>query len=386
MGLTGPKSAIVVKEKKSFLELIFEQIRVANKKYGCSIPLVLMNSFNTEAETKKTCAAAPDLDIICFNQNQFPRLDRATLLPIAKDKNDEPSRFYPPGHGDIYDSLLGSGTLEKLKQKGVEMIFISNVDNLGATLDPRLLVRFNKSGSDVMTEQTPKTPLDVKGGTVIHYGSSASDAKAYKLLEGAQVPPQYINEFKSVRKFSLFNANNIWVRLSFLEKALHEGKLQLDVISNPKVVDGHPIMQLETACGSIVSCSEHVDVINVPRVRFIPTKSCADLALIMSSFYEWDKETGCLVISHKRNFTNVPVMSLGPCFAKLPDLKLHMPSIPAMDQLESLTVVGDVRFGANVELKGNVVIIADEGKTLYIPPGSVIDNVTITGCLRICPR
>jgi UTP--glucose-1-phosphate uridylyltransferase len=44
-------------------------------------------------------------------------------------------RWYPPGHGDLYESLYNSGVLDKLLDKGKEIIFISNIDNLGATVD-----------------------------------------------------------------------------------------------------------------------------------------------------------------------------------------------------------------------------------------------------------
>ena len=387
MGLTGPKSSIIVKEKKSFLQLIFDQVRVLNKTFNCSVPLVLMNSFNTEAETKKFVAEAKDIDIICFNQHQFPRLDRETFLPMAQSK-DAPGQFwYPPGHGDIFDSMLTSGTLDELRKRGIEMIFISNVDNLGANLSTKLLVHLNKSNNDVMIELTAKTPADVKGGTIIRYKfDNPTPEKVFKDLEIAQVPPQYVSEFKSLRKFSLFNTLNLWVRLPFVEEALKNGRLQLDVIQNPKVMDGHPVLQLETAAGSIVSCSARVDVVEVPRIRFIPTKTCADLSLVMSNFYIWDPETGTLQINPKRTFSSLPVISLGQGYSKLPEFRLRMPSIPAMDQLESLTVVGDVRFGAGVELRGNVVIVAEEGKTLFIPPGSIIDNVTVTGSLLFHPR
>ena len=376
-----------MKEKKNFLQLIFEQVRVLNKTYGISVPLVLMCSFNTETETKKLVATAPDLDIICFNQHQFPRLDKTTLLPMAESKEAPGQYWYPPGHGDIFDSMYTSGVLDQLRSRGIEMIFISNVDNLGANLSPKLLVHLNKTPSDVMIELTRKTPADVKGGTIIRYKyDNPTPEKVFKDLEIAQVPPQYVSEFKSLRKFSLFNTLNLWVRLPFVAESLQAGRLQLDVIQNPKTMDGHPVLQLETAAGSIVSCSAKVDVVEVPRIRFIPTKTCADLSLVMSSFYQWDAESGTLKINPKRTFGSIPVISLGPAYGKLPDFHMRMPSVPAMDQLESLTVVGDVRFGANCELRGNVVIVADEGKTLFIPPGSVIDNCTITGSLRMIPR
>lgn len=48
-------------------------------------------------------------------------------------------RWYPPGHGDTYQSFYNSGLLDKFLSKGKEIVFISNIDNLGATVDLSIL-------------------------------------------------------------------------------------------------------------------------------------------------------------------------------------------------------------------------------------------------------
>ena len=58
----------------------------------------------------------------------------------------------PPGHGDIYPSLLGSGFLDRLLSKGVKYLFVSNSDNLGATLDVDLLAYFAKTDKAFIME------------------------------------------------------------------------------------------------------------------------------------------------------------------------------------------------------------------------------------------
>ena len=45
----------------------------------------------------------------------------------------------PPGHGDIYRSFYNSGLLQKLIDEGKEFMFVSNIDNLGATVDINIL-------------------------------------------------------------------------------------------------------------------------------------------------------------------------------------------------------------------------------------------------------
>ena len=44
----------------------------------------------------------------------------------------------PPGHGDLYPAMVGSGTLDALIAKGFKYMFVSNSDNLGATMDLKL--------------------------------------------------------------------------------------------------------------------------------------------------------------------------------------------------------------------------------------------------------
>ena len=58
----------------------------------------------------------------------------------------------PPGHGDIYPSLLGSGFLDSLIQDGIKYLFVSNSDNLGATLDLDLLAYFASENKPFLME------------------------------------------------------------------------------------------------------------------------------------------------------------------------------------------------------------------------------------------
>lgn len=55
-----------------------------NNTYGCSVPLVLMNSFNTHDETQKTLRkySACNVMIHCFNQSCHPRIVKESLLPL----------------------------------------------------------------------------------------------------------------------------------------------------------------------------------------------------------------------------------------------------------------------------------------------------------------
>ena len=91
MGCNGPKSAITVRDGLTFLDITVQQIEELNKKYDTNVPLVLMNSFNTDEETHKLIQkyGKVRVEILTFNQSCFPRINKETLLPIAKDVNIE---------------------------------------------------------------------------------------------------------------------------------------------------------------------------------------------------------------------------------------------------------------------------------------------------------
>lgn len=108
-----------------------------NSQHNVDVPLVLMNSFNTDDETKRIIQkyAGHKIQLLTFNQSRFPRISKDSLLPVPKSPNSEVSDWYPPGHGDLFEALANSGTLDELISQGKEYLFVSNVDNLGATVD-----------------------------------------------------------------------------------------------------------------------------------------------------------------------------------------------------------------------------------------------------------
>ncbi len=113
--------------------------------------------------------------IFTFNQSRYPRIDRDSLTPIAKRCNsvEDMEAWYPPGHGDFYLSFCNSGLLDQFLLEGREYCFISNVDNLGATVDLNILNLLLNPGTgrkaEFVMEVTDKTKADVKGGTLMQY-------------------------------------------------------------------------------------------------------------------------------------------------------------------------------------------------------------------------
>lgn len=379
MGCVGPKSAITVRDGMNFLDLTVKQLEVLNEEFSTNVPLFLMNSFNTDSATKniiKKYGQEP-LTIKTFNQSRYPRIGKESFLPIPSSPIGEKESWYPPGHGDFFYSLQNSGMLDSLINDGKEWIFVSNIDNLGATVDTAIFDHVVKSGSDYVMELTNKTKADVKGGTLINYEGSA------RLLEIAQVPTEFKSEFTSIKKFQIFNTNNVWISLKAIKELLSQGPIDLDIIANKKVLEtsGESVIQLETAIGSAIAKFSKSHGINVPRSRFLPVKNCSDLFLLQSDLYSLS--SGRLFLNPEKPFSNVPIVKLGDHFKRVPNFLSRFSGSPKITELDHLTVTGDVTFGKNVTLIGTVIIVANHGDRIDIPSGTVLEDKVVSGNLRI---
>jgi len=111
-----------------------------------------------------------------FMQHCYPRISKDSLLPVATEgfSPDTKHLWYPPGHGDIYASLFRSGLLENLINQGKEYIFISNIDNLSATVDMKVLYHLMNHDTEFCMEVVPKTRADTVGGTLVEYKGQVS--------------------------------------------------------------------------------------------------------------------------------------------------------------------------------------------------------------------
>lgn len=195
---------------------------------------------------------------------------------------------------------------------------------MGATVDLDILNLCLSENQEFIMEVTDKTRADVKGGTLIQYQGKL------RLLEVAQVPKDHEEDFKSVKKFNVFNTNNLWISLPgkkctssiplctiliffpclAVKRVLEENTLDMEVIVNPKSLDGGVnVLQLETAVGAAMKCFDNCLGINVPRSRFLPVKKSSDLLLIMSNLYSLKQ--GSLAMSPDRMFQSTPLVKLG---------------------------------------------------------------------------
>lgn len=86
MGLAKAKNLLEVRDGLTFLDIIARQVLAARQRHGVRLPLLFMNSFRTEADTRRALEAYPQLAVpglpLCFLQNQEPKLRVDDLTPI----------------------------------------------------------------------------------------------------------------------------------------------------------------------------------------------------------------------------------------------------------------------------------------------------------------
>lgn len=363
MGLEKAKSLIPIKENKSFLAVIADQIRFIRNKFGIEIPLLFMDSYNTkeDSQTELKRIGFSQKITSTFLQNKVPRLTAKDLFPIKTPNEKED--WCPPGHGDIYFTLVESGILDQLLDQGFEIAFLSNGDNLGATVDPHIVSFLLKENIDFAMEMTPKTLADKKGGAIYR---KLVDQKftGYELLETAQVPKDKEHEFSGLGKFRTFSTNNLWINLKSLKKRFAAGDFSLSLIVNPKTVNGEDILQLETAMGSAVGNFPKFKGIIIPRDRFAPVKKTEDYLIRRSDAYVLNEDMS-LSMSQARKSANLGEMLVSlddTYYKKIKQFDQLLQVYPSLVYCEELIVEGEIEFDAEIEVKGKVSFINQSGK------------------------
>lgn len=372
MGLSGPKSLLVVKDGRSFLDVIATQVLALRERYGARLPLLLMNSASTREPTLEVLNGYDGLrdqdTPLDFLQGREPKLRADDLTPV--EYPDDPDlEWCPPGHGDLYTALAASGTLDTLLDAGLRWAFVSNSDNLGALADVRLAAWIVDEEVPFTLEAVRGTAADRKGGHLALRRGSGGDGRVV-LRETAQVPDGD-DSFGDVGRWRYYNTNNLWVDLQALKdlQADDPAAPALPLIVNRKTVNPRdksstPVIQLETAMGAAVGSIPGARAVEVPRSRFAPVKTTNDLLVVRSDAYALDD--GRMV---PRFDPPGPVVTLDDGFTMVPDFEERFPAgAPSLRRCTRLTVEGDVTFGADVVVEGEVTVTGprhvDDGEVL----------------------
>jgi len=380
MGLEGPKSLLPVKNGLTFLDFIARQILFLREAFQQPLRFILMNSFSTSEPTLRFLAQYQELgnpSDLELMQGQVPKVAADTLQPVSWPAN--PSlEWCPPGHGDIYPSLIVSGLLDKLLSQGIKYAFVSNSDNLGASLDLRLLTYFANSGKDFMMEVTERTDADRKGGHLARMGDGR-----FLLRESAQCPESDMHFFQDIQRHRFFNTNNLWIQLVELRELLarNDGVVPLPLIKNAKTVDPRDknspaVFQLETAMGAAIQSFPNSGAIQVPRSRFAPVKTTSDLLTLRSDACVVTKDWRVVLADELRG--EPPTVELDPQFYKIVDqLDSLVPVVPSLKFCKRLRVKGAIRFNAETAIRGTVEIRNDAPQAAALKPG-VYENQSVS--------
>jgi UTP--glucose-1-phosphate uridylyltransferase len=363
MGLRSPKSLVEARDGHSFLDLIIGQTLALRRKYGVRLPLVLMNSEATRAATLPVLEQHPELASGLdpdFLQSMIPKLDAQTLAPVQWPANPA-LEWCPPGHGDVYGALRRSGMLAKLLERGFKYAMISNSDNLGATLDPRIAAFVAERKIPFLMEVFEGTEAERKGGHIARRRS----AGRLVLRELAQTPPEDGESFRDYRRWRWYNTNTLWVSLEALAKTLEDrgGVLELPLIVNRKTVDPRDsrtpeVLQLESAMGAAIESFPGAQILHVPRTRFVPVKTTDDLLVLRSDVYVVTPEMVVEPVPERRDA--LPFVELDKrSYRLLDEFEARFPGgPPSLRRAERLVVHGDVTFEPGVVVTGSVELNA----------------------------
>ncbi|KAL7569480.1 hypothetical protein ACA910_009713 [Epithemia clementina (nom. ined.)] len=396
MGLDRAKSLLTVKNDATFLDLTAQQVLQLQKATaesgasGAGVKFMLMNSFSTSEDSMEflrskypRLAYQPDLELM---QNKVPKLHATTLEPAVCESNPD-NEWCPPGHGDLYAALTGSGHLDRLLQQGYKYLFVSNSDNLGATLDVAILTYFAEKDVPFLMECCERTANDKKGG---HLALRKSDGQLI-LRESAMCAEADEEDFQDITKHRFFNTNNLWIRLDYLKQVMDQngGFIPLPMIQNRKTVDpkddnSQPVIQLETAMGAAIECFEGAAAIVVPRSRFAPVKKCNDLLLLRSNAYVLKDGTMPVLNPECKE---APIMNLDSKVYKLVQAleEATVLGVPSLVQCTSLTIKGKVRMSRQTKFVGDVKIVNTSSEAKFVPTGVVTGELDLTNAVGMGP-
>lgn len=257
------KAGVEAVDGRSFLELKLRDVQNLAERTGARVPVYLMTSFATDDEVSRLASSmtTPGAPV-----RTFPQLVSLRLTPEGELFRGEDGRAsaYAPGHGDLPFALRRAGLLAAFRDQGGELFYMSNVDNLGATLDPALIGMHLEAGAAVTAEVVDKLPGD-KGGAPARVDGALQIVEAFRFPEGFDQD-----------RIGVFNTNSFVLTAEALDR-----DFPLTWFAVRKQVDGRDALQLERLVGQLTAFlpSAFVRVERGgPDGRFQPAKDPEELA------------------------------------------------------------------------------------------------------------
>jgi len=258
------KAGVEVLPGATFLDLKLRNFKQLAQGLQISLPVLLMTSFATDTEVTRLARAESGgaLDV-----QTFPQLISLRLEPSGALLRDERGRAspYAPGHGDLVFALRRAGLLQTLHARGVRYLFMSNVDNLAATLDPAVIGAHVLAGVAITFEVCALAPGD-KGGVPARLGGRL------QVIEALRYPKDFVES-----TIPWFSINNITFTLSELDQ-----DFPLDWFRVTKAVHHRPAIQFERLVNQLTAFLP-AQALVVEREgadgRFLPIKDPEELVL-----------------------------------------------------------------------------------------------------------
>lgn len=264
---------------QSFLDLRLREVEVIRQRYGALPPLWLMTSQSTDDKIKAALGDRRKGDeVATFLQELSLRLTPQGDLFLGAD--GRPSE-HAPGHGDLPDALKRSGLLERFVARGGKTLMMTNIDNLGGTIDPLILGFHLAHGLPVTSEVVDKLGSD-RGGIPVRVDNKPC------VLEEFRIPESF-----NPATVRVFNTNVF----HFDAKALLELDMPWTFFTVTKKVDSSPVIQFERLVNEVTSALP-TKYLHLPRTgdhsRFLPVKDNEELALRLPEIQAVAKAHGWL--------------------------------------------------------------------------------------------
>jgi UTP--glucose-1-phosphate uridylyltransferase len=256
----GVKAVAEAIDGRSFLEVKLRETQRLADDLTTEIPVALMTSFATDAIVRAHVAERGLGQPLWFCQTAAPRLRPDGSLFLDADGK---ASLYGPGHGDLLETIRASGTLAELARRGVRSVVVSNVDNLGARIDPAIV------GMHVLARKPLTVEVVAKGGDT--GGAPARVDDRPQLIEAMRFPPEF-----DQGRIPVFNTNTSLIAVEALADPV-----EITWLVAEKCVEDQPVVQFERLYHEL---SAHVSTtfLVVPRRgargRFLPVKEPSDLA------------------------------------------------------------------------------------------------------------
>jgi UTP--glucose-1-phosphate uridylyltransferase len=255
------KAVVPVLGERTFLQIKHDDLAALATETGVAVPTYVMSSFATHDRIRAHLDEKKLAGV-----EVFPQLVSVRLTPEGTvfTNNDGTTSAYATGHGDLTFALRHSGVLQRFREAGGTTLYMSNVDNLGATLDPAMVALHHELGAKITAEVVRKEKGD-KGG-------------APARLDGV---PQIIEGFRFPKNFDqdsipVFNTNTF-----LLDAAAIDRDFDLPFYRVEKSVEGRTAVQFERLVGELTAFLPS-KFVEVPRAgeegRFLPAKDPEELA------------------------------------------------------------------------------------------------------------